>query len=110
MGKKWLKRSETAFSPTADPSPKLITIHCPTPISTVIYALSLINDFRFRFVKHNPQLECLENTDLENAGPKITSLIYTYKFDENNLRVALTFPIVFRYWRADFAFFSLIDI
>ena len=29
----------------------------------------------------------------------------TYTFDENSLRMALIFPIVYGYWRADFAFF-----
>ena len=29
----------------------------------------------------------------------------TYTFDENSLRMALIFAIVYGYWRADFAFF-----
>ena len=29
----------------------------------------------------------------------------TYTFDENSLRMALIFPIVYGYWHADFAFF-----
>ena len=33
-----------------------------------------------------------------------------YIFDENSLRMALIFPIVYGYWRADFAFFLPFDV
>ena len=70
------------------------------------------------------KLRCLENSDLENSDlrPQTsktqtsktqtsktqTSKTQTsktqYTFDENS-RMALIFPTVFDYWRADFAFF-----
>ena len=35
-------------------------------------------------------------------------VLKTYTFDENSLRMALIFPIVYGYWCADFAFFSVV--
>ena len=57
-------------------------------------------------IKHRPRSHSPQAADLE-----ITSSFKTYTFDENSLRMALVFLIVFRYWRADFAlFFSLFDV
>ena len=62
---------------------------------------------------------CLENTctDLENADLENTDLdkntdlrpsLKTNTFDENSLRMALIFPIMYGYWRADFAFLLVV--
>ena len=38
------------------------------------------------------------------------SHLKTFTFDENSLRMARIFPVVYGYWRADFAFFLPFDV
>ena len=50
--------------------------------------------------KHRPRNHRPQTSKTQTSKLRVSSKTYT--FDENSLRVALIFPIVYGYWRADF--------
>ena len=65
----------------------------------LIYDSALVTDLEN--TDHRPQTSKTQTSQFKTS-------LKTYTFDENSLRMALIFPIVCGYRRADFAFFLVV--